>query len=167
MHCGCAHASDSSAAPSGAQPAARAPSPAYAEARARAESIGPIASPLELYWVLEPLVRGQRIELAHVTLLDASGYVVLVREIGRGTRISVEVPIATAVRAAHRAGVRYLVLSHNHPSGDPWPSVDDARLTADAERAAAHAGLVMLDHLVVGRDAFYSFREGDQWTIRS
>lgn len=159
MHCGCAHASDPSAA--------HAPSPAYAESRARAESIGPIASPLELYWVLEPLLRGQRIELAHVTLLDAFGAVVLVREIGRGSRISVEVPIGSAVRAAQRARARYLVLSHNHPSGDPWPSVDDARLTADAERAASSAGLVMLDHLVVGRDAFFSFREGDQWTIKS
>jgi DNA repair protein RadC len=150
---------------------AGAPAPAertgYAEARARAQLVGPVRGPVELYYVLEPLVRGVRIELAIVVLFDDEGRVEHVREIARGDCTSVEVPIGRALGIARRARARYFALAHNHPSGDPWPSNDDANLTHEAERAAAARGFLLLDHLVLGDGSFYSFREGDQWTIRS
>jgi DNA repair protein RadC len=48
---------------------------------------------------------------------------------------------------------------HNHPSGDPSPSADDAALTARLEAAAAVLDLTLLDHLIVGEEQrYFSFR---------
>jgi DNA repair protein RadC len=49
---------------------------------------------------------------------------------------------------------------HNHPSGDPTPSPDDARLTLRLCAAADVLDLPLLDHLIVGdEDSYFSFRE--------
>ncbi|RYE92630.1 MAG: hypothetical protein EOO75_06240, partial [Myxococcales bacterium] len=42
------------------------------------------------------------------------------------------------------------VLVHNHPSGDPTPSAEDARMTVEVARAAEVVGVPLLDHVVVG-----------------
>jgi hypothetical protein len=59
-------------------------------------------------------------------------------------------------RAARRA---------NHPSGDPTPSPDDARLTLRLAQAADILDMPLLDHLIVG-DAgrYFSFREAGTLT---
>lgn len=58
----------------------------------------------------------------------------------------------------HAAGI---ILVHNHPSGQPEPSDEDRRLTATVVAAARTVGLRVLDHLVVGRDSYFSFAEAD------
>jgi DNA repair protein RadC len=140
---------------------------AYGEVQRRADVVGAIGSPAAFYWVISPLVAGEHQEVAHVTLLDLYGRFRRVREIGRGTHDQVEVPIPFALRAALDASCRYLILSHNHPTGLAWPSEADAELTEAVESAAYEVDLVLLDHVVLGRGQFFSFREGQLWTIRS
>ena len=53
-------------------------------------------------------------------------------------------------RDALLANAAALVLSHNHPSGDPEPSADDERLTRRLVRAGELIGVEVLDHLIVG-----------------
>ncbi len=49
---------------------------------------------------------------------------------------------------------------HNHPSGDPTPSADDARLTLRLCAAADVLDIALLDHLIVSDEQrYYSFRE--------
>lgn len=52
-----------------------------------------------------------------------------------------------------------IVLSHNHPSGNPRPSEEDRKLTKKFSQAANLLDIVLLDHIVVGSDRYYSFRE--------
>lgn len=55
--------------------------------------------------------------------------------------------------------VATFVLVHNHPSGDPAPSVEDARLTERMDAAARLLGLPMLDHVIIGADGYFSFAD--------
>ena len=48
---------------------------------------------------------------------------------------------------------------HNHPSGDPTPSKADIAVTQDIKKAAAPLGVVLHDHLIIGRDQHVSFRD--------
>ncbi len=48
---------------------------------------------------------------------------------------------------------------HNHPSGDPGPSPQDYRLTERLKKAGDLMGIKVLDHIVVGKDSYYSFAE--------
>ena len=57
------------------------------------------------------------------------------------------------------------VLAHNHPSGDPAPSLADQRLTRKLRDAAELLEIRLLDHVIVGDPAvggtaYFSFREG-------
>lgn len=52
-----------------------------------------------------------------------------------------------------------LMIGHNHPSGDPTPSVADERLTEKLHKASELLGIELLDHLVIGEECYYSFRE--------
>ena len=47
---------------------------------------------------------------------------------------------------------------HNHPSGDPTPSRADIDMTKDVQKAAAALGLVVHDHIVIGRKGHASLR---------
>ena len=52
-----------------------------------------------------------------------------------------------------------LVILHNHPSGDPAPSKEDIELTERVEKGAELLGLTLADHVVIGDNRYYSFRE--------
>lgn len=62
-------------------------------------------------------------------------------------------------RAAILAGGYAIVLVHNHPSGNPEPSRADKRLTKDLSAAAFLLQIQLLEHVIVGRNEFYSFRD--------
>ena len=61
---------------------------------------------------------------------------------------------APAVRESAGA----VIVAHNHPSGDPAPSVQDVDVTARLVRAGDTLGIPLLDHIVVGRDRLVSMR---------
>lgn len=58
-----------------------------------------------------------------------------------------------------------IVVTHNHPSGDPRPSVDDRKLTKKLSEAARMLDMTLVDHIVVGLDRYYSFMEHGDLTF--
>lgn len=52
-----------------------------------------------------------------------------------------------------------IIIVHNHPSGSPSPSENDLRFTEKMKRACEDIGLIFLDHIIVGKYQYYSFRE--------
>jgi len=57
------------------------------------------------------------------------------------------------------ASAAALIVAHNHPSGDPRPSLDDEKLTRNLAEAGQILEIELLDHMIVGSDSFYSFRD--------
>jgi DNA repair protein RadC len=62
-----------------------------------------------------------------------------------------------ALALEHKAAA--LVFVHNHPSGDPSPSPEDRKLTRDLVWAASLLMIQVLDHVVIGRESYYSFAD--------
>lgn len=52
-----------------------------------------------------------------------------------------------------------IVLSHNHPSGDPAPSNEDLRITERLEDVGKLFNITVLDHIIIGKNDYYSFKE--------
>lgn len=52
-----------------------------------------------------------------------------------------------------------IMLFHNHPSGDPSPSEDDIDVTKRMIKAGNLLDIRVLDHIIIGGDIYYSFRE--------
>lgn len=58
-----------------------------------------------------------------------------------------------------------IVVTHNHPSGNPRPSEDDRKLTKRLSEAAKMLDMVLVDHIVVGLGRYYSFRDCGELTF--
>lgn len=63
----------------------------------------------------------------------------------------------------HKAAA--MVFVHNHPSGDPTPSMEDRKLTRDLVWASQLLMIQILDHVIIGNNTHYSF--ADEGLIRS
>jgi DNA repair protein RadC len=85
--------------------------------------------------------------------------VLRVSTVYQGNVSSSLVRVGELYRDAVRLNASGIILVHNHPSGDPTPSPDDLHLTAEALAAGRLLDIELLDHLVIGHDAFVSLRE--------
>ncbi|MEA2518885.1 MAG: repair protein RadC [Chloroflexota bacterium] len=102
--------------------------------------------------------RLEREEL-RVVLLNTKNVVLRVATIYQGNVSSSLVRVGELFRDAVRLNATGVILVHNHPSGDPTPSPDDLHLTAEALAAGRLLDIDLLDHLVIGHDAFVSLRD--------
>ena len=104
--------------------------------------------------VMGPLER----EELHVLLLDTKNVVVAQRLVYRGNLAGSSVRVGEVYRDAVRRCAAAIVVAHNHPSGDPSPSGEDLRITAELAEAGRLLDIELLDHLVIGRGRWTSLR---------
>ena len=102
--------------------------------------------------------RLEREEL-RVVMLDTKNHVLRVATVYQGNVSSSLVRVGELFRDAVRLNAAGVILVHNHPSGDPSPSPDDLHLTAEALAAGRLLDIQLLDHLVIGHDAYVSLRD--------
>lgn len=81
------------------------------------------------------------------------------QEVSRGGLHEAPVDLRVLFGGILVAGTPAFALAHNHPSGDPEPSIDDRALTHRVMRAADLLGIEFLDHLVVAADRWASLNE--------
>jgi DNA repair protein RadC len=115
---------------------------------------------------LGPLLANEAVEVFAVACLSTKHRLLAWHVLSRGTRSSTSISIPEVfVPACLTPGTTALLVVHNHPSGDPAPSPDDARLTIRLAQAADVLDIALLDHLIVG-DAgrYFSFREAGSLT---
>jgi DNA repair protein RadC len=62
-------------------------------------------------------------------------------------------------REAIADGAASILLVHNHPSGDPTPSIEDKVVTAQLVAAGTLLGIPVRDHVVIGLGRYVSFAE--------
>ncbi len=77
--------------------------------------------------------------------------------ISSGTAHETVVDNRAIIKKALEKDVHLLIIAHNHPSGNPLPSVADIKVTNSLRRACRPVDIVLLDHIIVSRDSFYSF----------
>jgi DNA repair protein RadC len=93
-----------------------------------------------------------------VLYLDKKKALIADEEQARGTVDHVPVYPREVVKRALELNASALILVHNHPSGDPTPSDADILLTGQIGLAAETLGLVLHDHLIIGKSREQSFR---------
>jgi DNA repair protein RadC len=102
--------------------------------------------------------RLEREEL-RVVLLNRKNVVLRVATVYQGNVSTSLVRVGELFRDAVRLNASGVIVVHNHPSGDPTPSPDDIHLTAEALAAGRLLDIDVLDHLIVGHDAWVSLRD--------
>ena len=119
--------------------------------------------------VLGPLIADQSVEVFGVACLSTRHRLLAWHVLSRGTRDNTPVSLPDVfLPACLTPGTTGVMVVHNHPSGDPTPSSDDARLTLRLCAAADVLDIALLDHLIVGDEGrYFSFQESGQFTKRT
>jgi DNA repair protein RadC len=111
------------------------------------------------------LVAYVRLALAHepreqfrVLFLDRKNQLIADETLAQGTVDHAPVYPREVVRRALELSASAVILVHNHPSGDPTPSNADVETTRKVVEAGRSLGVVVHDHIVVGRDGVASLK---------
>jgi DNA repair protein RadC len=100
-----------------------------------------------------------KVEEFHVLFLDRKNALIKDERQQRGTINHTPVYTREVIKRALELGASALILVHNHPSGDPSPSAADIVVTQDIIKVAASLGIIVHDHLIIGRGGYISLRD--------
>ena len=98
-------------------------------------------------------------EVFAVLFLDTRHRLIEYREMFQGTIDSASVYPRELVKEALRLNAAAVIVSHNHPSGNPEPSAADRALTQRLKESLALVDVRTLDHIVVTGSSTTSFAE--------
>lgn len=101
------------------------------------------------------MARNRREEL-RVLFLDRKNRLIADEVQQEGTINRTAIYPREVARRALELHASALILVHNHPSGDPAPSVDDVDMTREVKAAAKSLGIALHDHLIIGREGHVS-----------
>ncbi len=122
-------------------------------------AISPEALPDALASWLAAEIAGERREVAAFAYCDSRGTPLGILRIASSASDWVDLPLRRIVADVVLLDAARVVMAHNHPSGEAWPSRADRDVTARLARALAAVDTRLIDHVVVGRDgATWSFR---------
>jgi DNA repair protein RadC len=97
-------------------------------------------------------------EQFRILFLDKKNQLIADELMNRGTVDHAPVYPREVMRRALELSACAVILVHNHPSGDPSPSRADIDITRQVVEAGKPLGVLVHDHLVVGRDGVASFK---------
>ena len=113
----------------------------------------------DLFKHFHPALRDLKHELFKVVLLDAKNAVLKEATVSEGSLTLSIVHPREVFTLAVRESAASVIFLHNHPSGDPTPSLEDRQLTDRLVAAGRLLGIRVLDHLIVGDRRYVSFAD--------
>jgi DNA repair protein RadC len=100
----------------------------------------------------------EKTEQFHLLFLDRKNALIADERQQTGTVDHAPVYPREVVKRALELNASAIIMVHNHPSGDPTPSKDDVAITKAVAAAAEKLGILLHDHIVVGRSGHASLR---------
>ena len=98
-------------------------------------------------------------ECFYAVYLDASKKVIKVKLLFKGTLDHSLVHPRELFKEAYLLSASSIICVHNHPSGNIAPSKEDKMLTSNLVRIGLIHGIPIIDHLIIGKNNYYSFFE--------
>ena len=98
-------------------------------------------------------------EIFSVLLLDVRNRLIGANLVSIGSLTQCSVHPREVFKPAVLANAAAMIFLHNHPSGDPTPSMEDIALTRQLVQAGKLLGIQVLDHVILGESRHTSLRE--------
>lgn len=101
----------------------------------------------------------EKVEQFRILFLDSKNLLIADEAQARGTVNHTPVYPREVIKRALELHATALILVHNHPSGDPTPSMEDVAMTKQIQKAGALLSVVVHDHIIIGNGRHLSFRQ--------
>ena len=118
-----------------------------------------IQDPQSVVKAIQTSIKDKAKEHFKLILLNTRNKIIGISTISIGTLNSNLVHPREVFKEAISHSAASVVLVHNHPSGDPEPSEDDLTITKRLTEAGKILGIEVLDHIIVTKNGFFSFKE--------
>jgi DNA repair protein RadC len=102
-------------------------------------------------------LRDLKKEVIKIVYLNSQNHILEIQDYGQGTVDSSHIYPREVIEGALRCHAVSLVIVHNHPSGNPEPSLSDKTLTRNLALSAKAMQIQVLDHIIIGDNRYYSF----------
>jgi DNA repair protein RadC len=93
--------------------------------------------------------------------LNANRQIIGYHKVSTGGMTSSIVDVRTIFTVALQALAAAIIITHNHPSGNTKPSVQDIEVTEQIKKAGELLNIPLLDHLIITQDSFFSFKKSN------
>lgn len=118
-----------------------------------------IQTPADAAQYFQTRIKDETHEKFFVMMLNTKNCVIQVKQISEGSLTSSIVHPREIFAPAVVNHAACIVIAHNHPSTNPHPSPEDRNLTNAVEKAGETLGIPLLDHVIIGGNQYYSFKE--------
>lgn len=112
-----------------------------------------------VYELMLPLLKGLKHEEFWILLLNERNYLIRKIKTTSGGGNSTVIDVRQVLRYALELCASSIILVHNHPSGNPHPSLADSNQTKLMHDAANACNIQLMDHVIVSDDSFFSFED--------
>ncbi|MBQ1750833.1 MAG: DNA repair protein RadC [Bacteroidales bacterium] len=119
----------------------------------------PITKAEQVYRIMIPIMRSLDHEECWVLYLNRRNILSAKEMISSGDLESTIINDKFIIRKMIERKAESIILVHNHPSGDPTPSVADIHQTEKLRRSLSVVGFALLDHIIISSNRFFSFSE--------
>ena len=106
-------------------------------------------------------------EIVKLVLLNTKNIIIKIVDVSFGGTNFASLEPKDVLMEAIKAGAPKIIIIHNHPSGDPEPSLADFEITNRIEKASKIIGIQLIDHIVVGDEKYVSIfsKKGSLWCL--
>jgi DNA repair protein RadC len=118
-----------------------------------------ITSSRDSYEILQSVIGDSEYEQFWVLMLNQGNRLLKKINISEGGITGTVVDPRKVLKAAIECGASNIVLGHNHPSGNLHPSSNDTSITRKLKEAAKLIDVVVIDHIILGENGYYSFAD--------
>lgn len=123
------------------------------------KKIKKITSSADVYTYVKNELAFKKKEHFVAILLDTKNVIIAEETISIGDLSSTIVNPREVFKPAIKKSAKSIILVHNHPSGNPTPSMEDLQITKRLVDAGEILDISVLDHIIIGKDKFYSFKK--------
>ncbi|MDD3200775.1 MAG: DNA repair protein RadC [Bacteroidales bacterium] len=109
--------------------------------------------------IISPFIKNLSHEECWVLYLNRANKLIGKEKISKGGVSATIMDIKIIVKKAVEKLASSIILVHNHPSGNPYPSEQDRAQTTALKEAAAYFDITLLDHIIVAENKFFSFSD--------
>lgn len=118
-----------------------------------------INKPNDIAKILIPRYRYATQENFIIVLLNTKNEIISINDISTGSLNSSIAEPREVFREVLKYPTFSVILAHNHPSGNPNPSVEDIKITKKLVNAGKILGIDVLDHIIIGDNEFRSLKQ--------
>ena len=113
----------------------------------------------DVYNLLKNELKDKKREHLKVISLDVRNVIIDINDVAIGTLSNNIAHPREIFSKAIRNSAASIILVHNHPSGNAKPSAADIKITEDIVEAGKIIGIRVLNHIIIGRDNYFSFKD--------